>query len=78
MQIYKLLLFGLHFLFFFHTITNDCCLIINPNKKAPSGELKCFSSFEKIEMYNQNHTLDKLSYSFVQQKGKKIIFLQKR
>ena len=47
-------------------------------KKAPCGEHGCFSSFEKIEMYNQNHTLDKLSYSFVQQKGKKIIFLQKR
>ncbi len=23
-------------------------------KKAPSWELECFSSFEKIEMYNQN------------------------
>ena len=29
-------------------------------------------------MYNQNHTLDNLYYSFVQQKGKKIIFLQKK
>lgn len=53
--------------------------MVNCNaKKAPRWELRCFSSFEKIEMYNQNHTLDNLYYSFVQQKGKKIIFLQKK
>ena len=35
-------------------------------EKRSAGNLNAFRSFEKIEMYNQNHTLYNLTYIFVQ------------
>ncbi len=39
-------------------------------KKAPCGEHECFSSFEKIEMYNQNRIYYNQEIFYVQREMK--------